>query len=379
MILGIDATNARLGGGVTYLSELLNNIENAEIPFEKIIIWGNLALKDKLKSNERIAYHVVSEIDKGFIRSSIWKMFAFPKLLKGRVDLLFSPGGVYFSRKIKYVSMSQNMLVFDDVERRRFSRFNFMRIKLKALGFFQKRSFLNAKGMIFISSYARNFIKRKIGYTCKDALIRHGISPRFDSKPRAQKDINEYSFENPYTLLYVSILYEYKHHVNLVKAVASLRQMGYPIQLELVGGAYHKPSYSKLKEALSAISNSNDFIRYHGEIAHEKIAEFYKKADAFVYASSCENMPNIIIEAMRAGLPIISSNYNPMPEFMNDSAFYFDPLDINDISNVIEDAILKPTQRARYADELYLRSFDYSWKKCARETVNFLFTIANEK
>ena len=34
---------------------------------------------------------------------------------------------------------------------------------------------------------------------------------------------------------------------------------------------------------------------------------YYHDADAFLFASSCENMPNILLEAMISGLPIISS------------------------------------------------------------------------
>ena len=38
----------------------------------------------------------------------------------------------------------------------------------------------------------------------------------------------------------------------------------------------------------------------------------------FIFASTCENMPNILIEGMSSGLPILCSNYLPMPEFLKD-------------------------------------------------------------
>lgn len=49
-------------------------------------------------------------------------------------------------------------------------------------------------------------------------------------------------------------------------------------------------------------------INYMGLIDHDKLTDIYKNADGFVFASSCENQPIILLEAMAAGLPIACSN-----------------------------------------------------------------------
>jgi hypothetical protein len=41
MILGIEASNIRTGGGLTHLTEILSNIESAEMPFEKVIVCAS--------------------------------------------------------------------------------------------------------------------------------------------------------------------------------------------------------------------------------------------------------------------------------------------------------------------------------------------------
>ena len=39
-------------------------------------------------------------------------------------------------------------------------------------------------------------------------------------------------------------------------------------------------------------------------------------------------MPNILIEAMSSGLPILCSNYSPMSEFLKDGGEYFNPTSV---------------------------------------------------
>ena len=56
-----------------------------------------------------------------------------------------------------------------------------------------------------------------------------------------------------------------------------------------------------------------------GEVPHRDLPEHLFRADLFVFASSCENLPNIVIEAMAAGLPIASSRRPPMPEVLEDA------------------------------------------------------------
>ena len=55
------------------------------------------------------------------------------------------------------------------------------------------------------------------------------------------------------------------------------------------------------------------------------LPEHLREAELFVFASSCENLPNILIEGMAAGLPIACSRRPPMPEVLGDAGESFDP------------------------------------------------------
>ena len=66
-------------------------------------------------------------------------------------------------------------------------------------------------------------------------------------------------------------------------------------------------------------------INYLGYMNYEKIQNFYKQNDIGVFASSCENMPNILLGMMSSKLPIACSNMAPMREILRDGGLYFNP------------------------------------------------------
>jgi len=50
MILGIDATNLRLGGGITHIAELLRSVDVREYGIPKVIIWGGIEILESIKN-----------------------------------------------------------------------------------------------------------------------------------------------------------------------------------------------------------------------------------------------------------------------------------------------------------------------------------------
>ena len=51
-----------------------------------------------------------------------------------------------------------------------------------------------------------------------------------------------------------------------------------------------------------------DSVTFYGALTHEQTAELYKTADVFIMPSRSEGFPRVILEAMRYGLPIVSTD-----------------------------------------------------------------------
>ena len=366
MKIGIDASTIGSGGAKRHLTELLKNASPSKNNFQLVVIWASPNFLNSLPSYSWLIKKPQFFLGKNFIYKFFWQIFIKENVIKSSgIDVLFCPFGTYIGSFKPYVAMSRNMLIFDKIERNRFSVFSITRMKLLFLNIIQTNSFINAAGIVFISNYARKTISNQISLTgIKSSVINHGVSLDFTNPPKIQYKLSSSCFK----LLYVSSIWPYKHHLNIIRAIKNLHSQGIAVELIIVGNPDHSSTSNKIMEALVDIK----YIIWHQNIGLEGVIEFYKKADGFIFASTCENMPNILIEAMAAGLPICSSNYEPMPEFLKKSAIYFDPVSIESVENAILSMINNDDLRIKVANEAYELSKNFSWEKCTFNTFNFL-------
>ncbi|PNK02973.1 hypothetical protein CEP10_06030 [Cylindrospermopsis raciborskii S07] len=316
LVIGIDATSLRRGGGVTHLIELLSAIEPIKHGISSVIVWGGSKTLASLSEKPWLKKINPPELNQGIFSRTLWQSLQLSKSARQLgCDLLFVPGGSYFGSFHPVVTMSRNLLPFDLREMERYG-WSLTRLKILLLRQLQSQSFRNADGVIFLTKYAKERVTQTTGFLKgKTTIIPHGLNPRFRYSVKPQMPILEYNPENPYRILYVSIVNVYKHQWNVVEAVSRLRHSGLPLELDLVGPAY-APSLVQLRKTLDECDPRSDWCHYHGSIPYEDIHEFYNKADLGVFASSCENMPNILLEKMAAGLPIACSHRGPMPEVL---------------------------------------------------------------
>lgn len=376
LTLGIDASNIRSGGGLTHLVELLNAANPAEHGFAFVVVWACKSTLARLPDQPWLRKHTDPVLEKNFLRRGIWQYEKLGKLAKSEgVDLLFAPGGSLAAPFKPSVTMSQNMLPFQWTEMRRFG-FSLVTLKMLLLRMSQTMAFKRADGTIFLTQYARDSVTKITGPLAGEiAIVPHGISERFSRAPKPQQPLNHFSATRPLRVVYVSIVDVYKHQWQVVRAIKILRDEGLPIALDLIGPG--RPSALKrLKLAMDDADPNNEFATYHGMINHDQLDTHYAKADICVFASSCENMPNILVESMAAALPIACSNREPMPEVLGAAGVYFDPEIPSSIADAVRALALNPTLRAEKANQASRQAQQYSWLRCAEETFDFLAKIA---
>jgi len=371
MILGVDAFNIRAGGCVTHLSEILRVVNPSLYGFDRVVVWGNAVTLSKIEDRDWLHKTHVPLLDRSLLYRIFWHRFMSKKLVqKAKCDLLFVPGGSDANGFSPIVTMSQNLLPFEWREIKRYRSL----IAIFRLLFIRRTqiiSFRKADGVIFLTKYAREAILKITGSICgKAIIIPHGISDFFCIKPRTQCFFSDFTDARPCRILYVSALYTYKHQWNVAEAVALLRNEGVPVVLQLIGPPAE--GLRRLKNTINKIDPQGKFIQFLGSIPYDKLNDFYAKADIGLFASSCENMPNILIENMAAGLPIACSNMGPMPEILGDAGVYFNPCNPEDIAFTIRKLINSSDLRSKLSQLAFTRAQQYSWKRCADETFGFL-------
>jgi glycosyltransferase involved in cell wall biosynthesis len=374
MMIGIDASNIRAGGGVAHLKNILKFAEPEKYGIKKIIVWGGKNPLERLPQNTWLDLLEVPILNQSLYKRLLWQQTKLGKLAHEYCDLLFVPGGFYLGCFSPYVTMFQNMQIFESKERIR-EGFSKELLRLSLLKWAQSRTFRDASGLICLSEYSHYYLTQHHSFVIDQTSVK--LIPHGTEKVKNEhilSDIKRNPINGTIRLLYVSTVKKYKHQWNLIDAVGLLRKEGISVELHLVGGG-DSQALNLMRDAIHRNKSEKNFIFYHGSLPYEQTLEWYHKADIFVFPSTCENLPVILLEAMTAGLPIASSDRGPMPEVLKDAGLYFNPESVTSIKNCLRYMIENPDLMQSLGSKAKKYSEDYSWGKCADETFAFLSTV----
>jgi len=367
--VAIDASRNRSGGSIAHLIGLISESELELHGISVVHVWSYRSLLDKLPDKPWLKKHNPSLLEKSIIHQLFWQIFLFgAEFNRAKCDILFNTDAGTMSRIAPAVTMSRDMLSYEPGEMARYG-VSFSRFRLLMLRYIQSASLKRADGVIFLTKYAAEVIQKHSGKLSNIELIPHGIGEHF--RQSNIEDRHTQKANKDLTLLYVSNTDFYKHQWHVVSACELLRSKGHSIKLKLVGGGQGFAQERLLKQIKKSDPQAQ-FVELHSYIPHEEIPKQHTSANIFVFASSCENMPNTLIEAMAAGMPIACAERGPMPEVLKDGGLYFDPEEPDSIASAIEKLINDETLRIKLARKAERLSRKYSWKKCSNETWAFL-------
>ncbi len=373
MILGINACRARSGGAIAHLVGILGEGDPAEFGIRDVHLWSYPRLLAALPDAPWLIKHAPAELERPLLHQLWWERVSLPGDLRNAgCSMLLNVDAGSVCRFRPAVTMSRDMLSYEpgEIERYGVSK---ARLRLIALRHAQNASLRAADGAVFLTRYAARVIQQSCGPLPNIAYIPHGVGAAFQAIDPVRSWPG--AGERPIRCLYISNVAPYKHQWHVVQAAAQLRQQGFGLQLELVGGGEGK-AQARLEAQVALSDPKGAFVNVHDFVPQHILPRFLAQADLFVFASSCENMPNTLVEAMAAGLPIACANRGPMPEVLEDGGVYFDPESPNSIAVAIEDLINDPGKRARLAARAKELSRKYSWSRCAYETLSFISQTA---
>lgn len=363
MKIVFNALSARLGGGQTYLINLFEFVPiNEDL---EIIVFAPRSLK--LQDHPRIRRVEPAWPTENPIVRAFWEKWMLPNILKAeKADVLFCPGGVVGTRApagCKVATMFRNMIPFD-MRVRKSIPFGLQRLRNWLLNRIMLKSMSEADLTIFISNYARSVIESLT--SVKNAVtIPHGISSVFRT--------HEVSTVRPAFLpageyiLYVSRFDVYKHHYEVVSAYGKLTQELRERHPLILVGETNLPEAARVKSLISVLGLEGQVLLMDA-VPYHSLPPLYHHAYLNIFASSCENCPNILLEALASGRPMICSNVMPMPEFGADAALYFSPFDSQDIENVLSEALSNSDLLKRLSVAAVEQSNKFDWESTSRKT-----------
>jgi GalNAc-alpha-(1->4)-GalNAc-alpha-(1->3)-diNAcBac-PP-undecaprenol alpha-1,4-N-acetyl-D-galactosaminyltransferase len=114
--------------------------------------------------------------------------------------------------------------------------------------------------------------------------------------------VSNHHSEREKIILSVGRLIATKHHDRLISIFARLHAPGW--KLVIVGGDALKESNERRLRKIIEDNDLTDKVILAGELKNVK--EFYLKSKIFAFTSSVEGFPNVIAEALSAGLPVVA-------------------------------------------------------------------------
>jgi len=372
MRIGIDASRNRSGGARAHIIGILNDFDESflEKGIEQIHIWSYPELLAQLPDTTWLIKHAPDDLNKSMLHQLWWQYKKLPMQAKAQdIDILLNTDAGTVCRFKPSVTMSRDMLSYEKGEMQRFG-FSKQRIRLELLKIMQNSSLKYSTAAIFLTKYASKVIQKSSGKISNVKIIPHGVSNNF----RVPTNNGIWSDKKEkIRCVYVSNVELYKHQWNVALAIQNIKKKGYDISIDFIGGGAGKAQL-KFNKTIKAI-HDNEYLVQHEFITHSKLPQLIQGKDIFIFASSCENMPNTLIEGMSSGLPIACSNRGPMPEVLQDGGVYFDPENVEEIENAILKIITDPVDRMRISKRALELSNFYSWKRCSRETFEYLIEI----
>lgn len=176
-------------------------------------------------------------------------------------------------------------------------------------------------------------------------------------------------------ILFLSTIQPRKNLIGLIDAFAELKREHpeLPHKLVVVG----KPGW-KFEPSLAAIEQHKDVVVYLGRVGDDERWPIYERADLFISSSFYEGFGMWILEAFERGTPVAVSNVSSLPEVGGDAALYFDPHNKTEIKDVILKVLQDDNLRQELVHKGRERLKDFSWEKCATETLHVLQATAKQ-
>lgn len=99
-----------------------------------------------------------------------------------------------------------------------------------------------------------------------------------------------------------------------LRALALVRQSVPDATLTVTGEGPERPALESLARELGIVES----VRFAGRLPREKVADLLRSARVLLNPSTADNSPNSLIEAMAAGVPIVSTNVGGIPQLCED-------------------------------------------------------------
>ncbi len=355
-------TGSRFGGVARYFHDLMEDLTTMNVEVDLALYFSNNEYLKDSTINKPLKYnYFLGFMPTNILISQINRLASILTLQRGKFDLFhptfFHP---YF---LEHLHDKPFVLTYHDLIKEKLNLTHLDNSSLET-----KQLLINkASKVIAISENTKSDILSFFDVSPdKISVVHH--SSKFNTMPTYEEA--NLQLPNDY-LLYVGTRNFYKNFDNLLLSLLPIFKK-YP-HLKLVcggGGELSETELLKLKEL-----HITDKIIQIGCNTDNKLYHLYKNATAFIYPSLYEGFGIPILEAFACGCPVILSNTSSFPEIAEEAGMYFDPMQTDNMTQVIEQVLVDKTLQKTLRVNGFKRQMDFSAEKTARKTLDVYKSI----
>jgi glycosyltransferase involved in cell wall biosynthesis len=303
----------------------------------------------------------------------MWDQAAVPLLARREsLDVVFNPkfSVPLFSRVPSVLVLQGSDWFVMPWGSRRLDRLNH---RLLVPGFCRR-----ANAIIVVSNNIKHDLVKYLGVDpAKIRVVYYGLSPSFRpvrDPARLAEARRRYELPERF-VLYVGQIYPAKNFGGILRALARLKGR---IPHKLVVAGEPRSDYEEDLTLIDRLGLSGD-VRFVGWVGQEELPTLYSLADVFLFPSLYEGFGIPLLEAMACACPIVTANVGSPPEVTDGAAVLVDPRDVEAIAQAVEAVVNDPQLRGRLVERGQARAREFTWEKCARETLEVLESLGDAR
>lgn len=173
------------------------------------------------------------------------------------------------------------------------------------------------------------------------------------------------SVENKQFVMYVGRPMPHKNLERLIEAFTIMQKTRPELHLVLVG----KTDANYERHAAYVKERHIQNVIFTGFTSDAQLRWLYEHASTYAFPSLSEGFGLPAIEAMMHGAPVVASHATCIPEVCGDGAYYFDPLNVEEMAARIGEVVDDPILREDLVERGKKQAATYSWDHMAQQTL----------
>ena len=358
----INAVSAKMGGAITYLTNVLRCLPPPESGYEFLVF-----LLPEMAEHQKGVASNVRLIPTQIGRAAWWKRIFWEqitlrrRLRREKADVLFSTANFgMFRCPVRQILLVRDALYFSKIYQDEFLARHSIKFQLafKLRRWLICESVRHADVVMTPTQAMLDELRRFVEVDPQKSLVNpYGVAPPDIALPEAREAVcgARRGADSAVRLVYVSLYSEHKNLTTLLRAMPLLNRNGArKFALKTTanpgweGGAWTVTHKEDL--ALARQPDVAPWVEFLGPLGMQETQGLYREGDLFVFPSFCESFGQPLVEAMAHGLPIVASNTQVNREVCGEAAVYFSPQDAEDLTERVRSLWDNPTARKEVSE-----------------------------